>query len=130
MAKGLIQLHYIVYLYRHRHHHNHISVMQLGHLLTRSCLTYPQVSLKVYHDSFCHLRSNVSLPWVIYFDAFYLHVVLCICTVLYICNVLLLTNLPSMHRITPNKPFVVSGRYRTQLSVASDFYGKFSKAEA
>jgi len=29
-----------------------ISFMELGHLLTRSCLTYPEVSSKVYHDSF------------------------------------------------------------------------------
>jgi len=26
------------------HHHHHISVMELGHLLTRSGLTYPEVS--------------------------------------------------------------------------------------
>ena len=56
-------------------HHRHISVMELGHLLTRSGLTYPEVSSKVYHDSFCQLGSSVSLPWVIYFEAFYLHVV-------------------------------------------------------
>jgi len=49
--------------------------MQLGHLLTRSGLTYPQVSSKVCHDSFCQLRSSVSLPWVIYFEAFCVHVV-------------------------------------------------------
>jgi hypothetical protein len=30
----------------HHHHHHHISVMELGHLLTRSGLTYPEVSLK------------------------------------------------------------------------------------
>ena len=52
-----------------------ISVMQLGHLLTRSGLTYPEVSSKVYLDSFCQLDSSISLPWVIYFEAFYLHVV-------------------------------------------------------
>ena len=52
-----------------------IYVMQLGHLLTRSGLTYPEVSSKVYHDSFCQLGSSVSLPWVIYFEAFCLHVV-------------------------------------------------------
>ena len=57
------------------HHHHHISAMQLGHLLTRSGLTYPEVSSKVYHDSFCQLRSSVSLPWVIYFEAFCLHVI-------------------------------------------------------
>jgi len=49
--------------------------MQLGHLLTRSGLTYPEVFSKVYHDSFCQLDSSISLPWVISFDAFYLHVV-------------------------------------------------------
>jgi hypothetical protein len=49
--------------------------MQLGHLLTRSGLTYPEVSSKVCHDSFCQLGNSVSLPWVIYYGAFYLHVV-------------------------------------------------------
>ena len=49
--------------------------MELGHLLTRSGLTYPEVSSKVYHDYFCQLGSCISLPWVIYFEAFYLHVV-------------------------------------------------------
>jgi len=46
----------------HHHHHHHISVMELGHLLTRSGLTYPEVSSKVYHDSFCQLGSSISLP--------------------------------------------------------------------
>jgi len=49
---------------------NNISFMELGHLLTRSGLTYPEVSSKVYHDSFFQLGSSISLPWVIY-----LHVV-------------------------------------------------------
>jgi len=35
-----------------RHHHHHISVMELGHLLTRSDLMYPEVSSRFYHDSF------------------------------------------------------------------------------
>ena len=52
-----------------------IYVMQLGHLLTRSGLTYPEVTSKFYHDSFCQSDSSVSLPWVIYFEAFYLHAV-------------------------------------------------------
>ena len=52
-----------------------IYVMELGHLLTRSGLTYTEVSSKVYHDSFCQLDSSVSLPWVICFEAFHLHVV-------------------------------------------------------
>ena len=49
--------------------------MELGHLLTRSGLTYPEVSSKVCHDSFCQLGNSVSLPRVIYHGAFYLHVV-------------------------------------------------------
>ena len=57
------------------HHHHHISVMELGQLLTRSGLTYPEVSSKVCHDSFCQLENSDSLPWVIYCEAFYLHVV-------------------------------------------------------
>jgi len=56
------------------HHHHHISVMELGHLLTCSGLTYPEVSSKVCHDFFCQLGNSVSLPWVIYYEAFYLHV--------------------------------------------------------
>ena len=46
------------------HHHHHISAMELGHLLTRSGLTYPEVSSKVCHDFFCQLGNSVSLPWV------------------------------------------------------------------
>jgi len=49
--------------------------MQLGHLLTRSGLTYPEVTSKVYYDSFYQSDISVSFPWVMYFDAFYLHVV-------------------------------------------------------
>jgi hypothetical protein len=44
--------------------------MELGHLLTRSRLTHPEVSSKV-----CQMGNSVSLPWVIYYGAFYLHVV-------------------------------------------------------
>jgi len=62
-------------LSHHHHHHHHISFMELGHLLTRSGLTYPEVSSRVYHDSFCQLGRSISLPWVFYFEAFYLHVV-------------------------------------------------------
>jgi hypothetical protein len=46
-------------------------VMELGHLLTRSGLAYPEVSSKVCHDSFCQLGNSVSLPWVIYYGAYY-----------------------------------------------------------
>jgi len=60
---------------RYNYHRHHISLMELGHLLTRSGLTYTEVPSKVYHDSFCQLGSSISLPWVIYVEAFYLHVV-------------------------------------------------------
>jgi len=49
--------------------------MELGHFLTRPGLTYPEISSKVCHDSFYQLGNSVSLPWVIYYGAFYLHVV-------------------------------------------------------
>ena len=63
-------------VFNHHHHiHHPISVMELGHLLTRSGLSYPEVSSKAYHDSFCQLGSRVSLPWVIYFKAFYLYII-------------------------------------------------------
>jgi len=52
-----------------------MSVVELGHLVTRSGLTYPEVSSKVSHDSFGQSGSSVSLLWVIYYEAFYLHVV-------------------------------------------------------
>jgi hypothetical protein len=55
--------------------HHHIPVMELGHLLTRSRLTYPEVSSKICHDSFCQSASSVSLPWVVNYEAFCLHVV-------------------------------------------------------
>ena len=55
----------------HHHHHHHIYFMELGHLLTLSGLTNPEV----YRDSFCQLGSSISLPWLVYFEAFYLHVV-------------------------------------------------------
>ena len=40
------------------HHHHYISVMELGHLLTRSGLTYPEVFSKVFHNSFCQMGSR------------------------------------------------------------------------
>jgi len=75
-------------------HHHHISVMELGHLLTRSGLTYPEVSSKVCHDSFCQLRNSVSLPWVIYYGAFYLHVVSSFSCIPVICLKLVLFLIP------------------------------------
>jgi len=63
--------------------------MELGHL-TRSDLTNPEVSSKAFHDSFCQLGSIVSLPWVIYFKAFYLHVVSSFSCIPVICPTLVL----------------------------------------
>jgi len=60
--------------HHYNHHHHHQSVMELGHLLTRSGLTYPEVSSKVCHNSFCQLGNSFSLHWVISYEAFYLHV--------------------------------------------------------
>ena len=53
----------------HHHHHHHMFVMELGHLLTRSCLTYLEVSSEVCHDSFCQLGNSVSLSWVVCHEA-------------------------------------------------------------
>jgi len=76
--------------HHHRHHHHHISVMELGHSLTRSGLTYPEISSKDCHDSFCQLGNSVSLPWVIYYEAFYLHGVSSFSCVPVICTKLVL----------------------------------------
>ena len=58
-----------------------------------------KVSSKVYHDSFCQSDSSVSLPWVIYFKAFYLHVVSSFSCIPVICPklVLFLTPLQFVH---------------------------------
>jgi len=60
---------------REVNHHHHMSVMELGHLLTRSGLTYLEVSSEVCHDSFCQLGNRVSLSWVVCREAFCVHVV-------------------------------------------------------
>jgi hypothetical protein len=68
--------------------------MELGRLLTRSGLTHPEVSSKVCHDSFCHLGNSVSLSWVIYYGAFYLHVVSSFSYIPVICLKLVLYLIP------------------------------------
>jgi len=78
----------------HHHHHHHISVMELGHLLTCSGLTYPEVSSKVCHDSFCQLGNSVSLSWVIYYEALYLHVISSFSYIPVICPKLVLFVIP------------------------------------
>jgi len=88
---------YCPIFYHHNHNnnnHHHVFVMELGHLLTRSGLTYPEVSSKVCHDSFCQLGNNVSLPWVIYYEAFYLHVVSSFSCIPVICPKLMLFLIP------------------------------------
>jgi len=73
--------------------------MELGHFLTRSGLTYPEVPSKVYHDSFCQLGSSISLPWVVCFEAFYLHIVSSFSCIPVICTkfVLFLNPLQFVH---------------------------------
>jgi len=71
-----------------------ISIMELGHLLTRSGLTYPEVSSKVCYNSLCQLGNSVSLPWVIYYRAFYLHVVSSFYCIPVICVKLVLFLIP------------------------------------
>jgi hypothetical protein len=83
-----------IYRCHHHHHHHHISVMELGHLLIRSGLTYPEVSSKVCRDSFRQMGNSVSLPWVIYYEAFYLHVVSSFSCVPVICPKLVLFLIP------------------------------------
>ena len=60
----LVEIRFI-YLFMDNFHHHLISFMELGHLLTRSGFSYPEVSSKVIHDSYCQLGSSISLPWVI-----------------------------------------------------------------
>jgi hypothetical protein len=71
-----------------------ISVMELGHLLTCSGLMYPEVSSKVCHNSFCQLGNSVSLPWVIYYEAFYLYIVSSFSCIPIICPELVLFLIP------------------------------------
>jgi len=62
--------------------------MQLGHLLTRSGLTYLEVSSEVCHGFFCQLGNSVSLSWAVCREAFCLHVVSsssCIPGILFTC---------------------------------------------
>ena len=71
-----------------------ISLMELGHLLTRPGITYPEISSKVRHNSFCQLGNSVSLPWVIYYEAFYLHVLSSFSYIPVICPKLVLFLIP------------------------------------
>ena len=68
--------------------------MEMGHSLTLSGLTYPVVSSKVCHDSFCKLVNSVSLLWVIYCEAFFLNVVSSFSCIPVICPKLVLFLIP------------------------------------
>jgi hypothetical protein len=61
---------------------------------TCSGLTYPEVSSKVCHNSFFQLGSSVSLPWVICYETFYLHVVSSSSCIPVICPELVLFLIP------------------------------------
>src|SRR5215469_1457554 len=74
--------------------HHHITVMELGHLLSRSGLTCPEVSSMVFLGCFFLLGSSVLLPWVIYCEAFCLHVVSSFSCILVICPKLELFLIP------------------------------------
>ena len=89
-----IMSYHISYYIMSYHHHDHISVKELCNLLTRSGLTYPEVPSKVCHDSFCQMGNSVSLPWVIYYGAFYLHVVCSFFCIPVICLKLVLFLIP------------------------------------
>ena len=94
----------------------------VGPPVDRSGLTYPEVSSKVYHDSFCHLGSSVSSPWIIYFEAFYLHVVSSFSCIPVICTkfVLFLTPLQFVHL------FCNSTAGLTLLWAHNPFWGNFN----
>jgi hypothetical protein len=49
--------------------------MELGHLLTRSSLTHPEVSSLVVPGSFCLLVCRILLSRAIRYEAIFLHVV-------------------------------------------------------
>jgi hypothetical protein len=51
------------------HHHHHVAIKELGHLLTRSGLTHPEVSSVVFLGSFCLLGCNCLSIWVICYVA-------------------------------------------------------------
>ena len=93
----------------YNHHHHHISVMELGHLLTRSSLTYLEVSSKICYDSFWQVMNSVFLTWVIYYEEFYLHVVSNFSYILVICPkfVLFLTPLQFVYLFCDLSPAVL-----------------------
>ena len=60
----------------HHHHHHHLAITELGHLLTPSGFTQPEVSSTVSPGFFCIFVCSFLLSSVICYEAFCLHVVL------------------------------------------------------
>jgi hypothetical protein len=60
---------------------------------------YPAVSSEVCHFFFFYLGKSVSLPWVIYYEAFYLHVVSSFSCTPVICPELVLFLIPYLDEI-------------------------------
>jgi hypothetical protein len=59
----------------HHHHHYHVAIKELGHFLTRSLLTHPEVSSVVFLGSFYIWDVVLLSVWVICYVAFGLHAV-------------------------------------------------------
>jgi hypothetical protein len=59
----------------HPLHHDHVAIKELGHSLTRSSLTRPEVSSEVFLGSFSLMGCSLLSVWVICYVAFDLHVV-------------------------------------------------------
>ena len=94
--------------------------MELGYLLTRSGLTYPEASSKVCHDSFCQLGNSISLPWVIYYGAFYLHVVSSFSCIAVICLKLVLFLIPLQFvHLFLVIPLLISLLYRKRFQIVT-----------
>jgi len=81
---------------------------------------------KVYHDSFCQLWSSISLPCLIYFEAFYVHVVSSFSCIPVICPklVLFVTPLQFVHlfakelKITP----ILDKKLRLADSIVTEYW--------
>jgi hypothetical protein len=58
---------FAVHIYHHYHHHHDVAIKELGHLLTRSSLTHPEVPSVAFLGSFCLLgcsyQSGQSVTW-------------------------------------------------------------------
>jgi hypothetical protein len=58
----------------HHHHHHHVASKKLGHLLTPSSLTHPEVSSVVFLGSFCLLGCRKA-RWISWFQQWPNHVI-------------------------------------------------------